>query len=147
MTTSPYPCFARRLASFNASLRSLFPGADLTWHAGAATLVQLGTTPEQVARWGRWVFPRSAGAYFELQQPFPAPAQTFTLFSTDLSLVLLGAADLWPAVLFSHPLSAVRAIQHTYQKYLTSKYEKVVKTKTKLVKTSVKNVKCKLKEK
>ena len=43
-------------SALNRHLRALFPGQTLTWHAmrcgGAATLVQLGTTPEQLTSWG-----------------------------------------------------------------------------------------------
>ena len=98
-------------AALTGAIRSLSPDTTTyTWHAlrrgGAATLVQLGTSPEQLAHWGRWASPQSARCYFDLQQPFPVLPGRFLLFTPDGGWASLTPADLWPpTVLPGQPLA------------------------------------------
>ena len=92
-------------AALNHLLRALAP--DCTWHAlrrgGAATLVQLGTSPEQLSHWGRWASSQSARPYFDLQCPFSSLPSRFHLYSPTFDVLSASPFDLWPPVVLPGP--------------------------------------------
>ena len=106
-------------AQLRYALSSVLRNNGCTWHSlrrsGATNLVHLGTTPEQLAYWGRWNSAHSARIYFDVQQPLPTLPQQFQLYLPDGSTYAATPSDLWPCAVLPPQLTlgpALSALPH-----------------------------------